>query len=111
MCAYGMQSEDKHGPGYAKKPTRFLTNSIVSAKALSRRCPLNHRHFHFMEGRARAAAIYRQELCRTICRATLEQAKADTGDRLCIQCVDSDEEDHVNEVAFEEPQWNGANYD
>ena len=23
MCAYGMQSKDKHGPGYAKKPTIF----------------------------------------------------------------------------------------
>ena len=32
MCAFGMQSKDKHGPVYAKKPTRFLTNSIMSAK-------------------------------------------------------------------------------
>ena len=81
MCAFGMQSRDRHGPGYAKKPTRFLTNSVVSAKALSRRCPNNHRHVHLMEGRARAAAIYPQELCRTICRATLEQAKAGKGRR------------------------------
>ena len=29
VCAYGMKSKDKHGPGYAKKPTRFLTNPIV----------------------------------------------------------------------------------
>ena len=60
MCAYGMQSKDKHGPGYAKKPMRFLTNSVVSARGLSRRCPENHRHVHFMEGRARAAAVYCQ---------------------------------------------------
>jgi hypothetical protein len=100
MCVYGMQSKDKHGPGYAKKPTRFLTNSVVSARALSRRCPENHRHVHLMEGRARAAAVYPQELCRVICRATLEQAKADAGDLVCLQCVDGDE--HVNEVAFEE---------
>jgi len=103
MCAYGMQSKDKHGPGYAKKPTRFLTNSVVSARALSRRCPENHRHVHLMEGRARAAAVYPQELCRVICRATLEQAKADAGDLVCLQCTDGDE--HVDEVAFEEPQW------
>ena len=105
MCAFGMQSKDKHGPGYAKKPTRFLTNSTMSARALSRRCPDNHRHVHLMEGRARAAAIYPQELCRTICRASLEQAKADAGDLVCIQCVDDREEEHVNEVAFEETQW------
>ena len=72
MCAFGMQSEDKHGPGYAKKPTRFLINSIMPGRALSRRCLENHRHVYLMEGRARAAAIYPQELCRIICRATLE---------------------------------------
>ena len=103
ICAYGMQSKDKHGPGYAKQPTRFLTNSVVSARALSRRCPENHRHVHLMEGRARAAAVDPQALCRVICRATLEQAKADAGDLVCLQCVDGDE--HVNEVALEEPQW------
>ena len=105
MCAYGMKSKDKHGLGYAKKPTRFLTNSVVSARALSQRCPGNHRHVHLIEGRARAAAVYLQELCRTICRATLEQAKADAGDLMCIRCVDDADDDHVNQVAFEEPQW------
>ena len=58
-----------------------------------------------MEGRARSAAVYPQELCRTICRATLEQAKADAGDLVCIQCVDGNDDEHINEVAFEEPQW------
>ena len=84
--AFGMQSKDKHGPGYAKKPTRFLTNSIMSAEALSRRCPCNQRHVHLMEGRARAAAVYARELCRTICRATSEQAKVDARDLMCIRC-------------------------
>ena len=35
----------------------------------------------------------------------MEQAKADAGYLMCIQCVDDGEEDHVNEVAFAEPQW------
>ena len=105
MRAYGMQYKDKHGPGYAKKPTRSLTDSVVSARALSQRCPGNHRHVHLMEGRARAAAAYPQELCRMICRATFEQAKADAGDLVCIQCVDGKEDEHINKVAFEEPQW------
>ena len=56
-----------------------------------------------MEGRARAAAIYPQELCRTICRATLEQAKADAGDLMCIKCVDTGDDDHVGQIAFEKP--------
>ena len=101
MCAYGKQFKDKHRPGYAKKPTIFLTNSIMSAKALSRRCAENHRHAHLIEGRARAAAMYPQELCRTICRATFERAKADAGDVVCIQCVDGEGDDHINEVALE----------
>ena len=42
MRTFGMQSKDRHGPGYAKMPTRFLTNSIMSAEAKSRRCPENH---------------------------------------------------------------------
>ena len=104
MCAYGMQSKHKHAPVYAKNPTIFLTTSIVSARALSRRCPENHRRVHLMEGRARAAAVYPQELCRTICRATLEQAKADARYLVFIQYLDGSEDDHVNEVAFEEPQ-------
>ena len=54
---------------------------------------------------ARTRAIYPQQLCRTICTATLELAKADAGDLVCIQCVDDGEEKHVNEVAFERPQW------
>ena len=49
--------------------------------------------------------MYLPELCRTICRATLEQGKADAGDFMCIRCVDDEGDEHVNEVAFEEPQW------
>ena len=75
MCAYGLQAKDKHGPGYAKELTIFLTNSIVSARALSWKCPEKHGHVHLMERRARAAAIDPQELSRTICRATLERCR------------------------------------
>ena len=62
MCAFGMQPKDKHGPGYAKKSTRFLTKPMMSAKAMSRRCPGNQWHVHLMEGSADP-----QELCRIIC--------------------------------------------
>ena len=95
-----MQLKDKHGPGYAKKPMRFLTNSIKTAKALNKKCLGNHRHVHLMEERTRAAAAYPQELCRIICCATLEHATADAGDLMCIRCVDDEGDDHVNGVAF-----------
>ena len=35
----------------------------------------------------------------------MEQTKADAKDLVCIQCVDDGEEEHINEVAFEEAQW------
>ena len=105
MCAYGMQSEVRDGVGFAMKPTRFLTNSIVTAKALSRTCPGNHQHVRLMEGRVRAAAMYAQALWRAIFRATLEQAKADAGDMMCVQCVERADNDFVGEVAFKEPEW------
>ena len=57
-----------------------------------------------MEGRARAAALYPQELCGIICRATFEQAKAIAGDMLCIQWVGDVGDDHAGKVALEEPQ-------
>ena len=35
----------------------------------------------------------------------MEQAKADAGDLVRIQCEDDEAEERINEVAFEEPQW------
>ena len=87
MCAFGMRARDRHGEGFAMKPTRFLTNSIEKAKALNKKCPGGHRHVHLMEGRARAAAIYPKHLCRTVCRATLSQARVDASDLFCMECV------------------------
>jgi len=34
MCAFGMESEDKLGKGFAKKPTGFMTNAPALAKRL-----------------------------------------------------------------------------
>ena len=39
MCAYGMQSKDKHRPGYGKKPTRFLANSIYVGEGIGQEMP------------------------------------------------------------------------
>ena len=44
MCAFGMKAADGWGEGYARKPTRFLTNSKAIFEKLSSRCPGEHRH-------------------------------------------------------------------
>ena len=32
-------------------------------------------------------------------------ARADARDMMCVQCVETEDNDFVGEVAFEEPQW------
>ena len=104
MCAFGMKSKDERGEGFAKKPTKFLTNSGEMARALNRQCPGDHRHVHLMAGRARAAAIYPKELCVTVCKATMRQATVDAGNLACMKCVDKGDGDVMN-VEFEEERW------
>ena len=60
---------------------------------------------HRMEGRARAAAVYPQQLCRAMCKATLEQARMDAGDMVCMMCTDDQVNEEVCGAEFEEPDW------
>ena len=71
MCAFGMMQEDKEGPGYVAKPTKFMTNSSEVASQLARKCPSLseagcHRHLPLSvhADRTRRAAIYPDGLCR-----------------------------------------------
>ena len=52
----------------AKKPTRFMTNSQVLGRELSRKCDKSHEHHPLLDGRAQDAARYPPGLCRAICR-------------------------------------------
>ena len=62
MCAFGMKAADQWGEAYAKKPTRFLTNSKAIMEKVSNRCPGDHRHVPLVGGRANAAAEYPDKL-------------------------------------------------
>ena len=53
---------------YQKKPTKFMTNSRAGGKELSKRCDGGHEHQPMVDGRAKDAARYPQELCRANCR-------------------------------------------
>ena len=51
MCMFGMTSSDKDGEAPAKKPTRFMTNSMETFKLLDRKCDGScKRHVQLMEG-------------------------------------------------------------
>ena len=77
MCQFGLMTRGKAGEGYARKPTRFMTNSPLVAVELSRRCPGNHEHIPLMEGRAAAAAACTDSLCRAMCRGVVRQKVCD----------------------------------
>ena len=66
MCQFGLKTADALGVGYAKKPTRILTNLPSIAAALAKRCPGLHRHAHLISGRAKAAAEYTEKFCQSI---------------------------------------------
>ena len=59
MCMPGLKSKDKIAEAPAKKPNRFMTNSMeVHKQLLNRKCGGScPRNVHLMEARAKAAAI------------------------------------------------------
>ena len=73
LCQFGMMSKDEEGWGHAKKPTRFMTNSVEMYKTLNRKCKGEHRHVHLIDGRAKAAEVYPKKLCRAILRGTFSR--------------------------------------
>ena len=52
QCAYRLMSKDAEGDAPAKKPTRFLTDSVAFEQALSMKCQGCRRHIQLVEGRA-----------------------------------------------------------
>ena len=80
MCALGLTTESKSNPSQrvpVMKPTRFMSNSWCIIQALSRRCECKEPHGDLLDGRAKAAAVYPDKLCHTICRALAEQLRHD----------------------------------
>ena len=62
---------------FAKKPTRFLTNSLALARMLQRTCPKDHEHQQLAGGMCANAAFYPTELVRTFVRGMSEQDQLD----------------------------------
>ena len=54
-----------------------MSNSEAVLKELSRKCDGKHKHEPLLDGRAKAAAIYPEGLCRAICKGLMEQLRMD----------------------------------
>ena len=77
QCMFGLTTTIDGQVIPAKKPTGFLTNSWKVAERLSKRCDKSHKHGSLMEGRAKKAEEYPDELCRQICIGIKEQMAYD----------------------------------
>ena len=70
QCMFGLKTKGSSSKEWkaAKKPTKFMTNAWHIAEELSRKCDGSHEHQPLVSGRAHAAQVYPEGLCRAICR-------------------------------------------
>ena len=76
-CIFDMMQSDGGGRAIIKKATGFMTNSCRIAQRLEVRCNGLHRHITLVNGRAKAAEVYPDKLCREIVKGLVEQMEAD----------------------------------
>ena len=87
QCQFGLTAKirtgsDERGP--AKKPTGFIGNSWTIAHRLRRTCKHDHEHVKLEGGRAKAAALYPDELCMEMCKGLKEQIEYDSKGLKCL---------------------------
>ena len=76
LCSFGMSSHDMHGPGSAKKPTKFMMNATHIAEWLGVGCTGGHRHAQLLSGRAKTCEVYPTKLCEALLRRLKDQLVA-----------------------------------
>ena len=72
MCQFGLRTT---GGGFARKRSRFLTNSWEIAQEISKLCPGTHVHTPLVGGKAKATEQYTPEFCRAVCRGLLKEKR------------------------------------
>ena len=77
MCAFGMYQDTEDGRKLAMKPTGFMTNASEIADELKQTCDGQHTHVKLLNGRARRAEVYPDELCYHIVKGLMKQMKKD----------------------------------
>ena len=77
MCMFDMKQKDRQREGLIRKETEFMTNAPRIGDRLRRRCNGLHRHIVLINGRAKAAEVYPDQLCRQIVMGLIEQMEED----------------------------------
>ena len=109
MCQFSLQARDAEWLGFAKKPTRVLTNLPSIAESIGRTCAGDHRHVHLISGKAKAAAQYTNECCNAIIDGVvrvLELTRQVKEQGLNYEAIDIQEvEDQVDEYGYGEAEF------
>lgn len=103
QCMYGLKTwgEDRsRRDRFARKRTKFMTNSEELAEELSLRCNMKHEHQELTGQRAKEAAKYPEELCEAICRGLVKQIMCQEAKLKYLMAVRA--EDEVEEESDED---------
>ena len=112
QCMFGLKTwgASKSQLVLAEKPTRFMTNSQVLGRELSRKWDKSHEHQPLLDGRAKDAARYPPGLCRAICRGISKEkmlracgitAMLSIRESVHLTSIDPEENDEKEEVDIE----------
>ena len=83
QCMLRLEAPDgRGGTGPAMKRTKFMTNSFAMAEALGMKCDKRHAHVHLVDGKAKAARVHPEKLCKSLCEA-VRQEKRRIGGHIC----------------------------
>jgi len=77
MCCFGMYQEKDGEQHLVKKPPGFMTNAPMIAEKLDQKCDGGHEHVYLLNGRAKRAEVYPDELCFRILEGLVDQMKMD----------------------------------
>ena len=95
QCQFGLKSKDEEGVGLARERTGFLTNAVCIARRLNKKCPKTnkyqvHKHVILTNGRARAAQVYPDKLCKESCLGIKEHIQRDRSGQYLLANVQMD---------------------
>ena len=79
QCMYGLKTwgkDKRKRTEFARKRTKFMTNCPELAEELGRRCNNQHTHQQLINGRAKDASKYPEELRQAICRGLMKAKRA-----------------------------------
>ena len=80
LCKSGLVTRGVDGKLLlAKKTTRFMSSAPAILERLGLKCQCGHVHQHFVDGRAKVAAIYTPMLCRAMIQGEHEQMEREGG--------------------------------